>query len=72
MKKKARDIEQLDADYSLMIYNLKHRVQVEYNYKGYFSGHRILGDQEALCLIQLIKQLKQEHPNLLGFVYGIA
>jgi hypothetical protein len=71
LKQKVSDIEQLDFDYRKMIYDLSHRIQVDYTDKGYFKGHRIVGDQEALCYVKLIDQLKEEHPNLLAEKFSL-
>jgi hypothetical protein len=66
LEQKVSDIEQINSDMFRIICDLKHRVQVVYNEKGYFKDHRIVGDREALNLMHIYKELKAEHPNLLG------
>lgn len=66
LEQKLGDIQQLDRDITHMLYDLKHPVQILYGDVGYFAGHKIVGTQETLCYIQIVKQLKEEHPNLLA------
>lgn len=66
MKQKLSDVIQLENDYFVLIQNLKNPVQPQYNAEGYRVESRLIGTQETICYVNLTKQLKEEHPNLLG------
>jgi len=66
LKQKLDDVKQLERDYSRIIFELKHPVQVKYTDEGFFAGHHIWGDREKIGLVRLAKALKDEHTNLLA------
>lgn len=66
MREKLRNVEQLERDYTRIIYDLKNPIQPQYNEKGYRIENRLIGSQETICYVNIAKELKEEHPNLLG------
>jgi hypothetical protein len=65
MKGKVRDLEELERDFKRIIFELKNPVQVLYSEKGFFVGHKILGNEETLALVRLARELKEEHPKII-------
>lgn len=66
MKTQLENLKQIERDLTLLIYNLKNPVQPEYSETGNYAGNRILGDQELICYVKMAKELKAEHPFILG------
>ena len=70
LKEKYENLAELERVYSVIIYNLRNRVQG--SYEGYrLKANRIVGDGEALSLVRLAEALKEEHPNLRGEKYRL-
>lgn len=66
MREQLRNVEQLDRDYTRVIYDLKHPIQPQYSEKGYRIENRVIDSQETICYVRIAKALKEEHPDLLA------
>lgn len=66
MKQKLCDVEQLERDLTKIIFDLKNPIQPQYDGEGYRLENRYISPEETVCYVRIAKQLKEEHPNLLG------
>jgi hypothetical protein len=66
MREKLCNVEQLERDLTRIIYDLKNPVQPQYDERGYRIENRLIGPQETVCYVRIAKQLKEDHPDLLG------